>query len=431
MKKQLQLAALGIFAGASLFLGGCADSCKTKMTFTEYSPIYMEADAFRSAVRVTAPQILNKPGKIWVYNQYLFVNEVSKGIHIIDNQNPASPQKVGFISIPGNYDLAVKGDKLYTDSSVDLLVFDISNPRQPVLQNRVINTFPHMINFSGYDADPSKGIVVGWEDKIRTETIKSCDMVVPMAWSMNQVPENTNSTAPTDNSNRGATASPTGINRGGSMSRFSIKDNSLYVVSSTELKTYSLQGSDISLSSTQATNRNTETVFAYGNTLFLGANSGMTLYDITSAPNPTQVSSYSHQTSCDPVVSDGRYAYITLHSGADNPCGGLENSLEVVDISQPSTPSRIATWTMTNPKGLGIENDILFIADGKDGLRAFDNSDPTNVGTKQIAQFSDMSGYDVIPNGNTLIMVGSKGINQYDFSDRQHANILSSIVVGQ
>ena len=63
-----------------------------------------------------------------MYGNYIFLNEVNKGVHIIDNSNPAKPSIKAFINIPGNVDIAVKGSTLYADLFADLVVVDISNP---------------------------------------------------------------------------------------------------------------------------------------------------------------------------------------------------------------------------------------------------------------------------------------------------------------
>ena len=62
----------------------------------------------------TAKEVQN-PGKLYIFGNYIFLNEIDKGIHIIDNSNPASPKNVAFIDIPGNLDMAVKGNILYAD----------------------------------------------------------------------------------------------------------------------------------------------------------------------------------------------------------------------------------------------------------------------------------------------------------------------------
>ncbi len=134
-----------------------------------YRPVYISYEEMRH-VQTMAAQPLDNPGKIYIYGHYLFINEVNKGIHIINNQNPASPQPVSFISIPGNVDMAVKGHVLYADNSTDLVALDISNPHDVKLINRVENTFPYRQYppYSGYFecVDPSRGIVASWEPVI-------------------------------------------------------------------------------------------------------------------------------------------------------------------------------------------------------------------------------------------------------------------------
>ncbi|HHN47860.1 MAG TPA: hypothetical protein ENN08_02830, partial [Bacteroidales bacterium] len=53
---------------------------------------------------------------------------MNQGIHVVDNSNPASPQIISFIAIPGNYDLAIRGNILFADSYIDLVALDISDP---------------------------------------------------------------------------------------------------------------------------------------------------------------------------------------------------------------------------------------------------------------------------------------------------------------
>jgi hypothetical protein len=98
----------------------------------------------------------------------LFINELGKGIHVINNQNPSNPQPVAFISVPGNADIAVKGDVLYADNATDLVSLDISNPLQVRVLHRVENAFPSEMypphtGVFFQCVDKTKGAVVGWE----------------------------------------------------------------------------------------------------------------------------------------------------------------------------------------------------------------------------------------------------------------------------
>lgn len=420
------------------FSGCVSDKCNVQIKYMRYTPVYMSLENFRQSVQVKAPSDLQNPGKIFVNNGYLFVNEVAKGIHIYDNRNPSSPVQVAFINIPGNYDLALKGDRLYCDSSIDLLIFDIANPQQPILLSRVPNAFPHMISYSGYNADPNQGIVVDWLEEVITEKVENCKQPIPMVWQMNQIQDNGSVQGAqgvvnaSNNALRTLNAAPNGSNKGGSMGRFAVKDAYLYVILPQELKVYNLSSTSASLSNTIKINipgRECQTIFPYKNLMFIGANNGMSIYDASNAGNPIPVSDIAHVSSCDPVVANDNYAYVSLNNAADNPCQGYSNQVEVYDIANPAQPRSISVYPMPQPKGIGLDNNLFFVSDGQEGLKVYDATEPTQLSTHQLATFGEMRGYDVIPDNGNLIFVGRDGIAQYSYTDVQHIQLLSKIPV--
>ncbi|HEV7380112.1 MAG TPA: hypothetical protein VGN64_09980, partial [Dyadobacter sp.] len=90
---------------------------------------------------------------------------------------------------------------------------------------------------------------------------------------------------------------------GGSMARFAITGNTLYLVSKETLEVYDI--SDAS-NPVKAVSKNMgmgiETIFPYQDHLFIGANDGMYIYNNQAPQNPTLLSKYTHIQSCDPVV---------------------------------------------------------------------------------------------------------------------------------
>lgn len=137
-----------------------------------YVPVYAQPSELET-IAVTAAQPTTKSGKIYAYGNYVFQNDLNKGIHIIDNTVPAQARKIGFISIPFCTELAVKGRYLYTNSVSDLLVFELSDVQTPKLVKRVKNAFPIVLqdhppfNKVYFQCpDPSKGIVVDWQEKM-------------------------------------------------------------------------------------------------------------------------------------------------------------------------------------------------------------------------------------------------------------------------
>ena len=109
-----------------LILAGCED--KYTEQYLSLEPVYMSYKDFREAVKTENIHALEKPGKIYYKDNYLFINEIMKGIHVYNNTNPASPYYVGFITIPGNVDMVIRGNIMYADSYIDLVGIDISNP---------------------------------------------------------------------------------------------------------------------------------------------------------------------------------------------------------------------------------------------------------------------------------------------------------------
>lgn len=431
MKKLHVLSLLGALAASAILMPGCVgDKCNMSFSYMRYSPVYMSPDEFRNAVQVTGVQDLKHPGKIFAIGNYLYVNEVAKGIHIIDNKDPRNPAKMGFIKIPGNYDLAIKDNLLYADASVDLLVFDISSPTQPILANRVINAFPHMLNFNGYVADGNKGIVVDWVEEKVVEKLPNCDGNIPDLWLQNEVTPQMDAAA-NSNGHRTQVAAPSGSGKAGSMARFGVKDNHFYIVLPSTLEIYQIAGTSVtkvkSLSITDGFSREAQTIFPYNDMLFIGANNGMMIYNAANPENPTAISEISHTSSCDPVVVEGKYAYVTLNNAVENPCEGYANQLEVIDIENINNPFVTKVYPMAEPKGLGVDNSTLFVTDGKDGLHIFDAKFPESLTDHEIAKFGDMMGYDVIPFNNLLFFVGQDGIAEYDYSNPKNITLLSKI----
>lgn len=149
-------------------LTGCERTDRGPETATVgLRPVYASYAEIRS-IQTLDPQPMRTPGKIYVKDNLLLINEVGRGIHVVDNTDPARPVKLSFVSIPGNIDLAMKGSVLYADNLVDLVALDLSNPRAVRVVKRLENAFPYQAyppdrNVRFECADPAKGVVVRWE----------------------------------------------------------------------------------------------------------------------------------------------------------------------------------------------------------------------------------------------------------------------------
>lgn len=211
--------------------------------------------------------------------------------------------------------------------------------------------------------------------------------------------------------------------KGGSTARFAIAQNNLYAVTRENLKLFDLSNpSQPDYTDSIYLGIGIETIFPYGDNLFIGTQNGMQIYDIGIPSSPYKLCTYQHIYSCDPVVAQDNYAYVTLNTNNDW-CGRTVNRLDIIDISDLTNPFRVASYTMQGPEGLGIQGNLLFVCDN--GLKVYDVTDKHNL---QLLKYFDIKATDVIPDGNRLLVIGDDGLYQYQY-DGSELSLLSKIPV--
>lgn len=407
------------------------NSCMDEYTevFTANSPVYMSYEDLRSAVNMEPARELVNPGKIYFKDDYIFINEEFKGIHIIDNSDPQNPENIGFIAVPGNVDMAVKNNVLYADSYVDLVAIDISNVTASKEVNRVKDIFPYItpppekIEYRMAKVDEDKGVVIDWEIKKVRQDMEYHYYpeysIFPTYYAMDAVRYS--------NLNAGASGSTFGI--GGSMARFGLYSDYLYAVDNANLYIFDVNNPESPNNiGKQNVGWDVETMFIYDGHMFLGTQSGMRIFSLQIATVPEYVSDFWHITSCDPVVISEGYAYVTLRGG--NSCGNTVNRLDVIQLSADYKNNELLqSYPLNGPYGLGIDDQILFVCDGDAGLKVYDVADKKHIDEHQIASFANINTFDVIPVNNYLFMIGDDGFYQYDYSDLQNIHQVSFIPV--
>ncbi|MET0243053.1 MAG: hypothetical protein ABW174_06280 [Flavitalea sp.] len=402
---------------ATTLLGSCLKD-KVTRTYAIYEAIYQTKDQVLSSVKSSTPVDISTPGKLYIYGKYIFLNEINKGVHIIDNANPSAPKNIGFINIPGNVDIAVKGSILYADMYSDLLTIDISDPTNTRLVNNLPRIFPDRYFGVGYSADTSK-VVVGWTKRDTTMEVNAAPPSSCFGCYYEVLQSSYSSASP-------AGSGAPGI--GGSMARFSIVKEYMYAVGNFNLQVLSIANPTKPQSlGSQPVGFGIETIYPFKDKLFIGSSNGMFIYSLSDPQAPSKESSFEHARACDPVVADDQYAFVTLRSG--NACGGTFNVLEVIDVSDISQPKLLKSHSMSNPHGLAMDGNNVFVCDGKDGLKMLDVSDPLLY--KELDKVSDIETYDVIAWNNTLLVVTKNGLNQYDYSDRKKMRFLSTLTINK
>ncbi len=395
-----------------LVLGLTGISCEDddpNSVLEEYTlavPITMSEEDFVDSVDIIAPIPIDESGKIYTYKNYIFVNDKYQGIHIIDNSNPISPQKIAFLKIPGNVDIAVKDDILYADSLSDLLVFDISDIGNISIVKRLSNVL------NGFVAWPFEADAVDYESFGDNN-----DRLI--GWAMQTIrltPEQFQERYGfgDDIAFLEAATNDASSGQGGSLARFNITGDFLYAVDSHNINVFNISDLDNPQDLPDVfAGFDIETIFNREQYLFLGSMRGMYIYDISNPSTPEYFSEFQHGTACDPVVVDENYAYVTLRGG--NNCGAIESGLFIVDISDINNPTLAIEYPMDEPYGLGIKDEKLFICDGSSGLKVYDKSDIEDL--VQLDHFEDIVTFDVIPLEYTLLMIGDEILYQYEYEE--------------
>jgi hypothetical protein len=424
---------LTVLLGISILLEGCSDSCETKVQYTYFEPVYTSLEDLRSAPALAGPEELNSVGKIYRKDNILFINEAGKGIHIVDNSNPSSPMIKSFLAIPGNFDLAVNGNLLYADSYIDLVVFDITNVEGIKEVSRVENVFSNYNHPAEFYFDGAKGLITGWAQREKMEVSQSdCSdhQIAPVVYLSEGIAVQDAATfnATFNKSSAIAPGNGSGPGAGGSMARFTVNNNFLYALDAGDVLPFDISyGVKPHAKERKAVAWDIETIFPHQSNLFIGSSSGMYILDLSNPASPQMVSTYAHIRSCDPVVVEENYAYVTLRSGTE--CQGFTNQLEVIDIQNLQNPQLVSTYSMTNPHGLGIDQGTLFVCDGDAGLKVYDAANVNTISSNLLAHYTDINAFDVIPLNDVLVMIGRNGLFQYDYSDPKHIKLLSHLPV--
>ena len=197
--------------------------------------------------------------------------------------------------------------------------------------------------------------------------------------------------------------------QGGSTGRFTISGDYLYTVDQSSLHSISLADAE---HPKEVANKPlgiyTETIFPYQNSLLLGTETGMFVFDLSDPASPQQTAYFQHIRACDPVVAENGFAYVTLNM-ANQRCTTGKNELQILNISNPSTPFWVTSVVLSSPLGLDIHNDTLYVCD--QGLRVFDVSN--KLIPVEISYLGDIQAKDVIYLQGRLIVIAADGLYQY------------------
>ncbi len=389
-----------------ILLSSCSEEFgTTTVTYTKATGIYADLDEVRQTpLKGEVSDIVN-PGKIFVSGNRLLIGEENEGIHVIDNSNPENPINIAFINIPGNREFYVENNMLYAESYYDMLKIDISNVNQPTLVSRVENAFiteniddqgRALIGFTFEEAKLELNGDEGYYSQIQANNVNYFD------YRDRLIPPSNVPASFAGNSQQGI----------GTINRIAYNNNHVYVIGNEYLTTFSDHG-HLERISSNVEGWSMETIFPYNDMLFIGTQNSMEVFDVSQPDVPTQMITFTHANSCDPVFPIDNTAYITLRSVGTN-CPGDDDVLIVLDISDVFNPIQMDEIRMASPFGMTMIGDKLYVGEGENGLKIFDASDKLNLRLE--AWDRNIQAYDVLEHperSDILLIAGPGGLNQY------------------
>ncbi|MFK8056475.1 MAG: LVIVD repeat-containing protein [Saprospiraceae bacterium] len=388
------------------------DSCEQSWTQVVAVPVTLDRTTVQNEIEIVPAMDLCLGGGIYAYGDFIFMNRLNEGYHILDNSNPEAPQNVAFLKVPGATQMSFVDGKLVSNCYADLVTLELDG----ILSARLLSSTPNFLLDENTLPVDDGLVVVGYEDQ-SVEFTQSCDGSIVGQWQDDAV----FISGEIRNNSGGFGFGTPSVNTAGSMSRMAFNGNLLYVIGTSRLSTYSLQNNLLVNTNNQQQSWGMETVVVRGNFLYIGSQSGMHIYNLNDAQQPAYLSTFVHFTGCDPVSVVGNIAVVTVRDGRS--CGSESgNVMFILDISDKSNPTELTRVNMNNPRGVALYNGYIYLCDGDAGLKVYDleGGPVTSVDQRQRQVFNDDSMTDVAvlpyPAGDILLTVGDDHLSQFSIS---------------
>lgn len=394
-------------AAIGVLFNSCEDKCYYYEEVTEYQEILMDADEVKNSFAVVSDYTIKKPGNIYSYQNYLLVAEQNEGIHILNNTNPASPVPLKFIKLKGNSNFAVANDVLLADNGADLLSINIADLGNIRIDKRTENINPDILR-------PGNKVIAGY-NAVKVKRKKSCDEDRSFNRSMMFA------------SSAGASIISSG--KAGSMAKFAVVNNYLYIAHESKLQPVNISNpiNPVKLPAVDFVSNDIETIFPYKNYLYFGTSSGVLIYDCGSNPEvPVYRKTLTHALGCDPVVVSDDYCFSTVRNNTTCRNGNTVNAMYVYKVDNINAPLYVRNVALKSPYGLGVKNNLIFICQAENGLTVYNWDKTTNQATLKHS-YPDIHAFDVIVNDNTLIVTADNGLFQFDCTDPDNIRYLATL----
>jgi len=135
---------------------------------SEYDPVLINRTDLNASIAFKATEEMTESSKIYIFNDYIFINDKRKGFHIFDNSDPSNPVKKTFLNVPGATDIAIRNNVFLINQATDLVSITIDiNTSTLTINKRLENVFPEILSPDGFlsNKNSSESVVVNWIEK--------------------------------------------------------------------------------------------------------------------------------------------------------------------------------------------------------------------------------------------------------------------------
>jgi len=407
-----------ILIGSCFVSMGCYyEGCDSDES-TCVKPVTLTWDELRADIepRYGNQETLTSPGKTYALGSYLFIIDKFRGVHIIDQTDNQNPIRIVFIPIQGISSLSIEGNYLYANSFTDLVVIDYQkildgtfDETDAYRQENIFSPpsyedfFPDDYAVKGEEEDyegfivqdsssPENGFIIGYYDT-------DGDTVLYGEYE---------------------DANVSYTRTGNPVVDFTLQNNYLITAQSNQVNLYSLSDPTqpaLEQTYTSEDDLQLETISTYkADMLIIGTNQG-TFFKDHSVPGELDDVDFSELiTSCDAIITQGNYMYVTIRSG--QACSSINNSsnankLLVYNTLQASQPVLEKSISINEPYGLDINGDQLFICNDQ-GLLEFDITTPSSP--VQTGDYSQPCN-NIIATEDPMILTDDTGIRMIEYAN--------------
>lgn len=129
----------------TLLLSSCIFSTIDEEFPEQYEAVIMLRAEFEASTLLLPAEPITETGKIYVKDDYLFINRPNKGFHVFDNSNPSAPVNMAFMQVLGATDLSIKNDVMFINNATDLIAVKANYTNNTIeITKRITNAFPEL-----------------------------------------------------------------------------------------------------------------------------------------------------------------------------------------------------------------------------------------------------------------------------------------------